>query len=318
MHTYNAINKKNIAIKTIFPKIPYPVCGISLGFAALGNLLLHYSESVYWLCGMISLLLLFMLILKILCYPAEFYHAIKNPVTTSSLGAFPMVCMLLSVYAKPVLGIAAFILWLAALTAHIALILYFSIRFISHLHLETVYASYYLIYTGIAMAAVTAPKYSMEQTGIFFWIIGCLGTLLVSVLLTIRHLYYPQTAESAKPLSCMLTAPVSILLIGYIQSWPLTSFRVLICLFVLAQALYVFSLIKVLCYIKLPFYPSFSAFSFPFVVSAMAGQTMARYLENLGCNINFLSYIVTGEMIIAIILLLYTFGLYLKKTILSN
>ena len=88
----------------------------------------------------------------------------QNPIMASVSGTFPMALMLLSTYVKPFIGPAAMYIRFFAIGLHIVLIVYFTVKFILKLQLPKVFASYYIVYVGIAVAAVTAPAF--EQTGI--------------------------------------------------------------------------------------------------------------------------------------------------------
>ena len=61
-------------------------------------------------------------------------------------------------------------------------------------------------------------------------------------------------------------------------------------------------------YRNLQFYPSFSAFTFPFVISALASDGM---IKTVGSN-TALSLISTFETLIAVVVVLYVLSEYLK------
>lgn len=74
-----------------------------------------------------------------------------------------------------------------------------------------------------------------------------------------------------------------------------------------ATVLYVFSLIKAIGYLKLKFYPSFAAFTFPFVISAIASKQSMACLAKLGSPMPALKYMVILETILAVAFVVYTF-----------
>ena len=41
-------------MKKMIQKVPIPLCGVMLGFAALGNLLQSYGEGIRYVCGGIA------------------------------------------------------------------------------------------------------------------------------------------------------------------------------------------------------------------------------------------------------------------------
>lgn len=79
-------------------RVPLPLCGVMLGLAALGNLLQSYSEGIRYLCGCAAGILLILILLKLICFPASVAEDMKNPIMASVAGTFPMALMLLSAY----------------------------------------------------------------------------------------------------------------------------------------------------------------------------------------------------------------------------
>ena len=146
-------------MKDMIKKVPVPLCGVMLGFAALGNLLQSYGEGIRSLCGIVAAFLLVLVLLKLVMYPQMIKEDMKNPIMASVAGTFPMALMLLSTYVKPYIGVVAMYIWFFAIGLHLVLIVYFTMKFILKLEMPKVFASYYIVYVGIAVAAVTAPAY---------------------------------------------------------------------------------------------------------------------------------------------------------------
>ena len=69
--------------------IPIPTAGVSLGLAALGNLLQPYAPLMKSTCGILAAILLAMLLIKILRYP-KLVHAdmTGNPILGSVAATF--------------------------------------------------------------------------------------------------------------------------------------------------------------------------------------------------------------------------------------
>lgn len=184
-------------MKDIIKKVPIPLCGVMLGLVALGNLLQSYGEGIRSVCGIVAAFLLILVLLKLIMFPQMIKEDMQNPIMASVSGTFPMALMLLSTYVKPFIGPAAMYIWYFAILLHIVLIVYFTVKFILKLQLPKVFASYYIVYVGIAVAAVTAPAY--EKTGIgsiAFWF-GFVTLILLLVLVTIRYVKCPQVPEPA-------------------------------------------------------------------------------------------------------------------------
>lgn len=304
-------------MKTLIQKVPVPLSGVMLGCAALGNLLQSYSEGVRLVFGAISALLLVLLVLKLILFPAAIREDMKNPIMMSVAATFPMGTMLLSVYAKPYIGSAAMVIWFAAIALHLVLICAFTYRFFRKLDITKVFASYFIVYVGIAVAGITAPAYGMTALGTAAFWFGFVTLLALLVLVGYRYVKYPAIPAPAQPLFCIFAAPTSLCLTAYIQSVQNKNLALVIAMAVLATALYLMSLVKLFSYLRMPFFPSYAAFTFPFVISAIAMKQMTAFLGKAGYTLPFLSTVVLIETIIATALVCYTlvrFAMFLLQT----
>lgn len=294
-------------MKNVIKKVPVPLCGVMLGLAALGNLLQSYGEGIRYACGVLAAFLLILVLLKLILFPQMIKEDMKNPIMASVAGTFPMALMLLSTYVKSWIGAAAMYIWYFAIALHIVLIVYFTMKFILKLELPKVFASYYIVYVGIAVAAVTAPAYEKLAVGTAAFWFGFITLILLLVLVTVRYVKCPQVPEPAQPLICIYAAPTSLCIAGYVQSVTPKSRGFLLAMLAVATVLYIFALVKAIGYLKLKFYPSYAAFTFPFVISAIATKQTMACLANMGQPMPILQYVVLVETIIAVVFVLYTF-----------
>ena len=85
------------------------------------------------------------------------------------------------------------------------------------------------------------------------------------------------------------------------------NYNFLMAMFVVATVIYIFALIKAIGYLKMPFYPSYAAFTFPFVIRAIATKQTMACAANMGHPMPFLANIVLIETIIAVVLVVYTY-----------
>ncbi len=293
-------------MREIIKKVPIPLCGVMLGTAALGNLLQSYSEGARYACGGVAGILLLLILLKVIMFPEMIRDDLKNPIMASVAGTFPMALMLLSVYVKPLIGQAAYYIWLLAILLHIALMIYFTVKFVFRLQMPKVFASYYIVYVGIVVGSITAPAFEKQGIGTALFWFGFAALLVLLVLVTTRYIKYKEVPEPAKPLICIYAAPVSLCVAGYAQSVTPKSYVFLTGMYVAASIIYIFAFVKALGYLKLPFYPSYSAFTFPFVISAIASKQTMACLANMGRPFFALQYIVLFETIAAAVMVIYT------------
>lgn len=299
-------------MKNIIKKVPIPICGLMLGVSALGNLLQSYSEIVRYICGVLAVFLLILAILKLIFYFEDVKKDMENPIMASVSGTFPMTLMLLSVYVKPFIGQVAFYIWIFAIILHIALIIYFTIKFIVKLDIKKVFASYYIVYVGIVAASVTAPAYNQLKIGaVCFWF-GFVALILLLILVSVRYIKYKEIPEPAKPLICIYGAPMSLCIAGYIQSVNPKIYIFLVVMLIVSTILYIFALAQLVKCIKLPFYPSFASFTFPFVITAIALKQSMACFNNLGHPMPFLQTFVLIETIIAVILVVFVYVSFMK------
>ena len=294
-------------MKDTIKKVPVPLCGVMLGFAALGNLLQSYGEGIRSVCGIVAAFLLVLILLKLIMFPQMIKEDMNNPIMASVAGTFPMALMLLSTYVKPFIGPGAMYLWYFAIILHIVLIVYFTIKFILKLQLPKVFASYYIVYVGIAVAAVTAPAYEKTGIGTAAFGFGFVTLVALLVLVTIRYVKCPNVPEPAQPLICIYAAPTSLCIAGYVQSVTPKSKTFLLAMLAVATVIYLFALVKAIGYLKLKFYPSYAAFTFPFVISAIATKQTMACLANMGQPMPVLKTVVLIETIIAAVFMIYTF-----------
>lgn len=280
--------------------IPIPIACLALSMLSLGNLL--DIPNVKYLFGIMGVILLILLIAKALVYPEDIRNDFKNIVLASSSGTFSMSLMLLSTYTIGFLPIISHYIWIIGIGMHILLMIYFTYHFIIHnFNINEVYPTYWIVYVGISMVAITSPAHGLKEIGFIFWIVGFISMIITLPLMIYRYVKYPDLPDAYKPTTCIFAALMSILIVGYVNSAPAISIEFLIGLYSLSLVFFMFSFYKLVEYRTLKFYPSFAAFTFPFVISGLATKSIIKIV---GSNI-LLSSIQTIETLIAIIVVFY-------------
>ena len=84
---------------------------------------------------------------------------------------------------------------------------------------------------------------------------------------------------------------------------------------VVSQGFYIFALSKLVNLLKLKFYPSYSAFTFPLVISALALKLSNGFLVNQGITISILPVLIKIEELIAVLIVFYVLMRYLENLI---
>ena len=290
-------------------KIPLPICGVILALFSLGNLLNDTHPLLKAICATVGMIFLILIISKLILYPEKIKADFQNPILTSNSGTFSMSLMLLSTYLSPFIPNIAFGIWILGVALHILLMIYFTYHFIIHnFNILTVYPSYWIVYVGITMGAITAHAHNLEEIGIIFFIVGFIAMILTMPLIIYRYIKYTDIPNGNKPLICIFTAVLSILIVGYINSFNTISNEFLMVMYIFACILYIFAFVKFIEYRNLEFYPSFAAFSFPFVISGLATKGV---ISKIGPNI-ILNNILNIETVIATIIVAYVLMKYIK------
>ncbi|WP_405309785.1 TDT family transporter [Methanobrevibacter sp.] len=290
-------------------KIPIPICGLILAFLSLGNLLNDTHPLLKVACGIIGIVLLILMLFKLILYPEKIKEDFKNPIIASNSGTFSMSLMILSTYISPFIPSIAYSIWILGVALHILLIVYFTYHFIiRNFNISTVYPSYWIVFVGITMGAITAHAHNLDEIGFIFFLAGFIGMIFTFPLVIYRYINYKDIPNANKPLICIFTAVLSILIVGYLNSYNNISIEFLMIMYIFACIFYIFALTKLIEYRNLDFYPSFAAFTFPFVISGLATKGV---ISKIGSNI-ILNSVLSIETVIATAIVLYVLIRYMK------
>ena len=290
-------------------KIPIPVAGVALGTASLGNLLNAYSDTTHWLCFGITLLFILLLLGRLIVDPESIRRDLCDPVIAGVSGTFPMALMVMSTYISGSYYELALAIWGSAIIMHILLMIHYTRRFIIGMDMKKIFASTFIVYVGIAVAGVTSPFLDMRTIGSVTVYFGALVLIPLFVLITYRYIKCPGYPRPTFPLLCIYTAPVSLCIAGYMQSFDHMMLEVLIPAYILACVLYVFGLVITVRTIAMEFYPSYAALTFPLVISAIASKNMSSCLE--GNMSEIVSVISSAETVICTMVVAYVVIRYL-------
>lgn len=300
-------------------KIPLPFCGVALGLAALGNLIganafgqiipalksLNACGPVLKnIFGIIAAAILIILLIKIVSDLNGFMEEMKNPITASVFGTYSMALMILSGY------IQSSILWWVGFVMHIVIIIYFTITFVFKFDIKKVFTSWYIVYVGIVAMNINCKQFGQAALGEKVFYFGFICTLILLVLVMYRIYVVKEIPDPAKPLFCINTAPVSLCLAGYMATFAEKNAMLVYFMLFLSLAIYLLVLVNLPSLLKMQFFPSYAAFTFPMVISAVACKlTTAQYLGGeVKANpalAGITKYIFQLQTWIALILVLY-------------
>ena len=294
----------------IIKNLPLAITGLILAILSLGKIYTDFS-SIFFIIGSI---LIFLVLLKLVLHFDTFNNELNNLIALSTFGTFSMALMLFSTYLKPLfMPISQSIaigIWILGIIIHLSIIILFTKNYVlKNFNIENVFATWWIVYIGITMAAITAPAFGLSQYGFVFFGIGFILMMPTLILVSYRYLMFTSIDDQYKPFICIYTALFSILIAGYVNALPING-NFLSIIYIIACIFYIFAIyqaIRLLILERLQFMPSFSAFTFPFVISAIATDEVYKYF-----GLSILNYLFNIQAIIALILVIFVLYKYLR------
>ena len=295
-------------------KYPMPIAGLILALFALGNLLQSISPELRLACGAIGLVLYVIYLLKLAVLNVKLKEPLDNPVAASVFPTFAMATMLLAGYVKPFNAALAIYIWYAGLIAHALLIVWFSLKFLKNFNIKKVFPSWFIVYVGIAAASMSADAAGRLDVGqAAFWF-AFVSYFILLIAVSYRVCIVKEIPEAAQPVNVIFAAPASLVLAGYAASFEVKDFNIMLVLLACSVLFYILGMVYCLksCFGK--FMPSFSAFTFPLVISAIAVKMSVNYFK----YITWLADFCMLQTVIAAVVVLFVLIGYLKFLFSNN
>ncbi|MBP1925337.1 exfoliative toxin A/B [Sedimentibacter acidaminivorans] len=293
-------------------KYPVPIVGLMLGLAAAGNLMQSYGEICRYILGAISAILLILTVIKILKYPDSLKENLDNPVIASVFPTFSMGIMILSTYIKPYSISFAFRLWFVGIILHILLILWFTKKYVFNFKIKQVFPSWFIVYVGIVVASVTGPAYNIINISQYAFWFGFITYLILLPIVVYRVVKIKEMPEPTLPTLAIFAAPASLLLAGYMNSFVTKNIAMVWFLMALSIFMYVIVIVLLFKLLKLKFYPSYSGFTFPLIISGIAVKLTNGFFIKTNQAIPMLTYLIKFQEIIGVAITLYVLFKYIK------
>ena len=283
-----------------------------LALAALGNLLSPYGSTYKYFLGSLAAIVFLLLMGKFITNPGCLREGFANPAVAGVTATFTMGMMILSTYIRPYNYSLAFSVWVLGLAMHAILILYFTKRYLFTFAIRKIFPSYFIVYVGIVIGSVTAPAYNMTGLGqALFWF-GFVAKLVLLPLVLYRLLIIKEIPEAALPTITIFAAPTSLCLAGYLHAFQNKNIALVWFLLLLSVAMVLFTLTYLPKLLKLQFYPSYSAFTFPYVISAIAMKGANAFLLSSDIGVPLLAAFSKFLEFLAVALVAYVLVRYVR------
>ncbi|MBR4396497.1 MAG: hypothetical protein IKS93_01425, partial [Methanobrevibacter sp.] len=150
----------------IIKNLPLAITGLILAILSLGKIFTDFS-SIFFIIGST---LIFLVLLKLVLHYDVFINELNTLITLSTFGTFSMALMLLGTYLKPLFmplsQSIAFGIWILGIIIHLSIVVVFTKNYVmKNFDIENVFATWWIVYIGITMAAITAPAFNLSQYG---------------------------------------------------------------------------------------------------------------------------------------------------------
>lgn len=296
-------------MKQWLQRFPLAFCGVVLGIASLGNLLQALLKNQFKLpqaadilhitFGWIIAILLVVIILKLIFCTRQVDQQLKNPEVLGVFATFPMSLMVLAGYLEAWQHQIAFAAWWFGFIIHAVIMVVFTWRYvIQHFSLRLVLPPWYVVYVGFALCGFNTKDYAPQWLGqVAFWI-GLVCFTLIFFMLIARSMRYP-TMPMYEPMFC-INAAIGIVLTCYARNFADPSIAVILSLEIVSLLIWLWLIIRLFKWVKLPFYPSDAAFSFPFVVSAVASMETMKALKSASLAMGWIMPVIYVQSAVAI------------------
>ncbi|MEE8722922.1 MAG: hypothetical protein SOI38_08115 [Eggerthellaceae bacterium] len=252
--------------------------GIALSFASLGSLA-GGLPAVRCACGAVAAALLILLAVRCVRQPDLVRQDLSHRINAGVAGTVPMALFVLSTYLEPASYGAAFGLWTVAFAAALFLAGNFLVRFIVKASWRELTPASFVPLIGPLLCVMTGVGYPLGGLlGVVFHVVLAITFVLMPVVI-LRYATNAPAADSLRPLLCIFAAPPSMCLANWLALGAHPDAPVLVGVWGLCLAFWVFALVVAVRCVRLPFMPSFSAMTFPFVISAAATRSVAACLQ---------------------------------------
>lgn len=299
-------------MKDMIKRIPVPIAGLMLALAATGNLVLSYGNVYRNIFGCISAAILLLLLLKLIIDVKLVLESLKNPVTASVFPTLFMGIMILATYLKPIAPSISFVIWMSSLILYCIYIIYFTKAYILNFNIKKVFPSYFIVYVGIVVGSVTAPIYNLFELGQYIFWFGFIAYLCLLPIVIYRVFITKEIPEPSVPTITIFAAPASLCLTGYLNSFQNKNIILLNFLLILSLIIVLLVVLYLPKMLKLRFYPSYSSFTFPFVISAISIKQTNIFLIKTNRAVPMLKYVVKFQEAFAILIVTYVLIRYLQ------
>ncbi|BEH12949.1 SLAC1 anion channel family protein [Marinobacter sp. KM021] len=289
-----------------------------MGLAGL-TIALHRAEAVLGLPSTVSLTVLVLTIavfvslallyaLKAARYPQQVKAELNHPIKLNFAPTISIGLILLSIALLPHHQGASLIIWGLGTVLHLGFTLYVLSAWIHHTHFEINHMNpaWFIPIVGNILVPIAGVQHGFTELSWFFFSIGLVFWLVLLTIIFNRMFFHHPLPGKLLPTLFILIAPPGVGFISWLQlTGELDSFARVLYYSALFLTLMLFT--QVSRFLKLQFFLSWWAYSFPMAAITIATLTMYQRLE-----IPFFKWLGVGLLVVLVVLIA---GLVLRTAI---
>nr|WP_321270291.1 SLAC1 anion channel family protein [uncultured Tolumonas sp.] len=275
--------------------------GLSIAWKSAGQTL--YPSAVLWLGLFSSLVMIIITVIycfKVLRHTKAVITELHHPIRLNFFPAFSISLLLLSVVWGEYNAVS-FGLWSTGAIVQISLTLYVMSSWIHHTHYTLSHAnpSWFIPVVGNIIVPISGVHFGYAELSWFFFSIGIVFWLVLLTIVLYRLFFHEPLPARMTPMLFILLAPPSVGFVSYTGlSGALDPFGRILYYIALFLGMLLFS--NVIRFIRVPFYISSWAYSFPLAALTIATAKMSHLMTN-----SFFSFLATGLLLLLSILVFW-------------
>lgn len=281
-------------MRKFISRIPLPITALALAWVILGNIFKDLIPFLSDMCMIVAIILLLLTIAKIFLSPVSFYTSLKSPVGLSLFSSFSMSLIMIAVWMKELFDKANLYFWVAGVIIQTIILIIFTIKYVFNFRIKYVFPSWFMVYAGLGMSAITCKDFGMDIFGsaVYFY------TVFISIILTlpiIIRFLKRDTTIAAKPLIVLISLPLGIILPAYVALSSSVSTTRLWLVFIVLHIILIFVIINMILQLFYGFFPTWSCYALSVALITYASKFFLDYLMAHKMGTYLLTYFIYGE-----------------------
>ncbi len=235
----------------------------------------------------------------------------ENTVTATLYATFAMLTMVLSSFIVAYIPILGKILWLAGIVMQSTLIvMLFGLHIFKKKNLDVILPSWYVTLLGLLVSTAIGTEMGFPTLQKIIVIYGFI-MYFATIAFVIYRLFKKDLPKPARYTKTILLAPISLIIIGYINVYDNKSQLLITGLMIILAVTMVYVLTQTKSFMEGGFTPGYAALTFPHAISIIASLKLSTYFSDINPSLSAGLYQIAGIQIFfttaVILFTLYSF-----------